>query len=188
MGNSAPQRDARSLREILAGLDRVAQHQAAAKWAVENGRSIDMFGAFARDRHLAIFQSGNECENWLDTIDNVLYKMNTLTHCGEDLNKLFNRIEIYNSLFPFIALKFVGFQIMSDYTVFPIFSQPFITGARLASIEEIETYMRTLGFQPTGEDGKYLRGKLLLWDIKPKNVLITDSGEIAVIDAEITVL
>lgn len=42
MGNSAPQRDARSLREILAGLDRVAQHRAAAKWAVENGRSIDM--------------------------------------------------------------------------------------------------------------------------------------------------
>lgn len=32
MGNSAPQRDARSLREILAGLNRVEQHKAAANY------------------------------------------------------------------------------------------------------------------------------------------------------------
>ena len=52
MGNSAPQRDARSLREVLVGLNRLEQHQAAAQWAVTNGRAIDMFGTFAKERHL----------------------------------------------------------------------------------------------------------------------------------------
>ena len=114
MGSAASQTNARSLREILVGLNRVEQHRAAAEWAVVNNRAIDMFGNFARERHLVIFQSGNECENWLDPIDNVLYKMNTLTHVGEDLVKLFERIDIYNSIFPLLAMRFVGLQVMSE--------------------------------------------------------------------------
>lgn len=185
MGNSSPQRNAPSLREVLVGLDRFAQHKAAAEWAAANDRAIDMFGTFAKERHLMIFQSGNECENWLDPIDNVLYKMNTLTHVGEDILKLLNRIEIYNQLFPLLHMKLVGLQIMSETSVFPVFAQPFISGARMAATDEIAEYMLSLGFAPTGEDGRFSNGKLLLWDIKPKNVLVTETGEIAVIDAEI---
>lgn len=185
MGSSSPQRDARSLREVLVGLDRFAQHTAAAEWAVANGRVVDMFGTFAKERHLMIFQSGNECENWLDPIDNVLYKMNTLTHVGEDILKLLDRIDIYNQLFPLLHMKLVGLQVMSETSVFPVFSQPFISGARMATTNEIFEYMQSRGFTPTGEDGKFSNGELLLWDIKPKNVLVTETGEIAVIDAEI---
>ena len=188
MGDPASQRNAPSLREVLVGLDRIAQHPAAAQWAAENNRAIDLFGTFARERHLVMFQSGNECENWLDPIDNVLYKMNTLTHCGEDLVKLLDRVEIYNELFPSLALRFVGVQVMSENTVFPVFSQPFISNARLATHEEIDEYMSSMDFQPTGEDGKFSNGTILLWDIKPKNVLVTETGEIAVVDAEITML
>lgn len=147
-----------------------------------------MFGAFARERHLVVFQSGNECENWIDPFENVVYKMNTLTHVGEDLNQLFSRIEIYNSLFPEVSMRFIGFQIMSETTVFPIFAQPFISNARMATNAEITEYMGILGYKPTGEDGKFSNGKYILWDIKPKNVLIGVAGEIAVIDAEITIL
>lgn len=185
MGSSSPQRNARSLREVIVGLDRFAQHKAAAEWAVVNGRVVDIFGTFAKERHLIIFQSGNECENWLDPIDNVLYKMNTLTHVGEDLIKLFDRIDTYNTLFPEIAMRFVGLQIMSNTNVFPIFSQPFISGARMATKDEIRAYMQSLGFEPTDEDGKFTKGTLLLWDIKPKNVLVNDDGVCFVIDAEI---
>lgn len=188
MGSSSPQRNARSLREVLVGLDRFAQHKAAAEWAVANGRVVDMFGTFAKERHLIIFQSGNECENWLDPIDNVLYKMNTLTHVGEDLIKLFDRIDIYNQLFPELAMRFVGLQVMSEMSVFPVFAQAFIHGARMATTDEITEYMRSLGFVSTDEDGKFSNGKLLLWDIKPKNVLVTETGELAVIDAEINQL
>lgn len=188
MGSSSPQRDARSLREVLVGLDRFAQHKAAAEWAVANGRVVDLFGTFAKERHLIIFQSGNECENWLDPIDNVLYKMNTLTHVGEDILKLLNRIDLYNQLFPLLHMKLVGVQVMSETSVFPVFSQPFISGTRMATIDEITEYMQSIGFISTGEDGKFTNGKLLLWDIKPKNVLVTETGEIAVIDAEINEL
>jgi len=188
MGDSASQRNARSLREIVVGLDRVEQHRAAARWAAENGRAIDMFGQFAKERHLVLFQSGNECENWLDPIDNVLYKMNTLTHCGENLEKLFNRIEVYNNLFPEVAMRFVGLQVMSETSVFPVFAQPFISAARMATKDEIEEFMLAMGFSPTGEDGKFSNGKILLWDIKPKNVLAGDDGTLFVIDAEITIL
>ena len=65
-----------------------------------------MFGAFAKERHLLLFQSGNESENWIDPASNLVYKMNTLMHVGGDLQKLFNRIEYYNHLFPHIALQF----------------------------------------------------------------------------------
>ena len=188
MGNTASQANARGLREILTGLNRIEQHRAAAAWAVANNRTIDMFGNFSRERHLAVFQSGNECENWLDPIDNVLYKMNTLTHVGEDLVKLFDRIDIYNTLFPLLAMKFVGLQVMSETRVFPVFTQPFISDAHMATREEITIYMESLGYKALEEDGKFSNGKLVLWDIKPKNVLVTPNGQIAVIDAEITKL
>ena len=54
MGNSASQTNARSLRESLVGLHRFAQHTAAYEWAVANGRVIDLFGAFAKERHLLL--------------------------------------------------------------------------------------------------------------------------------------
>ena len=185
MGDSAPQRDARSLREVLIDLNRIDQHKAAAKWAEVNGRAIDMFGTFAKERHLLVFQSGNECENWIDPIDNVLYKMNILSHVGEDIVRLLNRIDIYNSLFPVTAMRLVGLQVMRSDCVFPVFSQPFIRNARFATLKEIEIYMHSLNFEPTGEDGKFSNGDILLWDIKPKNVLVTTNNQIAVIDAEI---
>jgi len=187
MGDSAPQRDARSLREILAGLDRIEQHRVAAKWAKANNRAIDLFGEFARERHLMIFQSGNECENWIDPIDNIVYKMNTLTHVGEDLYKLLTRIDTYNALFPETALRFVGFQVMSETSVFPVFAQPFISKARLATTKEIDEYMQSRGFEFV-EDGKYSSGSILLWDIKAKNVLVGIDNNITIIDAEITEL
>lgn len=44
MGDSASQTNARSLREILEGLDCVSQHVAAIQWAKNNDRVIDLFG------------------------------------------------------------------------------------------------------------------------------------------------
>ena len=103
----------------------------------------------------------------------------------EDILKLLDRIDIYNSLFPETAMRLVGLQIMSPTSVFPVFSQPFIDISRFATKDEIDEYMLSMKFTPTGEDGKYSNGQILLWDIKPKNVLVTADNIIAVIDAEI---
>lgn len=185
MGNSTSQSDARSLREILTGLTRFEQHTAAYDWALENGRIIDMFGEFAKERHLLLFQSGNECENWIDPILNVVYKMNTLMHVGGDINKLFERVGMYNELFPETALRFVGFHCMSRNNVYPVFSQPFISNASFAREDEIEEYMSAIGFEKMERDGFFQNEKYILSDIKPKNVLRTAKGITFVIDADV---
>ena len=186
MGNSAPSANARGLREELVGLDRFDQHPAAYKWAVANGRVIDMFGDFAKERHLLLFQSGNECENWIDPLLNIVYKMNMLVHVGEDILKLLDRIELYNSLFPTIALRFVGFHATSPTHVYPVFAQPFISNARFATEIEIEEYMLSMSFVAADKEGVYVNDKILLSDIKPKNVLRAQDGTMFVIDAEVS--
>ena len=185
MGDSAPQTNARSLRESLVGLDRFAQHTAAYEWAVVNGRVIDMFGTFAKERHLLLFQSGNEFENWIDPVLNIVYKMNTLMHVGGDILKLFERIDWYNELFSTTMLRFVGFQVMSSKNVYPVFAQSFIPDARFASKSEILEYMRSKGFVPMAEEGWFESEIFVVSDIKPKNVLCSSDGTIFVIDAEI---
>ncbi|MCQ2350429.1 MAG: hypothetical protein MJ003_00445 [Paludibacteraceae bacterium] len=187
MGDSAPQPNARSLREVLVGLNRFEQHIAAAQWAIANNKVIDMFGKFASERNLLLFRSGNECENWIDPILHMVYKMNMLVHVGEDILKLLDRIDLYNKLFPEVALTFIGIQIMSKTNVYPVFAQPFVDNAEFATITEINEYMQSRGFAPTGQkEGQFSNGTYILSDIRPKNVLRTSDGTIFVIDAEIS--
>lgn len=185
MGDSTSSSDARSLRAQLEGLDRVQQHAVAYRWAETNGKLIDLLGNYAKQRNLLIFQSGNECENWIDPILNIVYKMNMLVHVGEDLARLFDRIDWFNQLFPSTALRFIGFQAMSSNNVYPVFVQPLIAHARFATEKEIEDYMLSIGFSPTGKDGEFENKDFMVSDLKPKNVLFSPTGEILVIDAEV---
>ncbi len=186
MGDSTPSSNARSLRAQLAGLDRVEQHAVAYQWAVVHGKLIDLLGDYAKQRGLLIFQSGNECENWIDPVLNIVYKMNMLVHVGEDIAKLFDRIEWFNQLFPAAPLQFIGFQAMSSSNVYPIFVQQLVSSARFATKEEIVEYMESLGFSPTNKDGEFENDAFIVSDLKPKNVMCSSStGNIIVIDAEI---
>ena len=145
-----------------------------------------MFGDFAKDRQLLLFQSGHECENWIDPLLNIVYKMNMLTHVGEDILKLLDRVDLYNMLFPEVALRLVGFQVMGSSFVYPVFAQPFIDNVRFASEEEIKEYMESRGFLPTEKSGEFIGSEFILSDIKPKNVLRSEDGAIFVIDAEVS--
>jgi serine/threonine protein kinase len=189
MGKPTSQSNAQSLRDILVGLSRFEQQKVAIQWARDNHCVVDMFGAFAKERHLLLFQSGNESENWIDPANNLVYKMNTLMHVGGDLQKLFNRIEYYNHLFPHIALQFVGFHVMSEDNAYPIFIQPFVDNVRFATPSEILSYMKSRGFEPQEKDGVFCDGQYLLSDIKPKNVLASEDGlAIFVIDADVSLV
>jgi len=189
MGDSAPQPNAQNLRSILVGLSRFEQQRTAIQWARENHCVVDMFGAFAKEHHLLLFQSGNESENWIDPTSNLVYKMNTLMYVGGDLQKLFDRIEHYNYLFPHIALRFVGFHVMSEDNAYPVFAQPFVDNVRFATQSEILAYMKSRGFAPQEREGVFCDGKYLLSDIKPKNVLASEDGlALFVIDADVVLL
>ncbi len=145
-----------------------------------------MFGSFAKEHHLLLFQSGNESENWIDPTTNLVYKMNNLMHVGGELLKLLDRVELYNQLFPHLALEFVGFHVMSESNAYPVFTQPFVDNVRFATPTEILSYMKSRGFEPQDKDGVFSDGKYILSDIKPKNVLASDDGlAIFVIDADV---
>ena len=184
MGTEASYPNAPNLQSLLIGLSVEDQQKRALQWAQANGRIIDMFGQFAKERHLLIFKSGNEFENWIDPLLNVLYKMNNLMHVGGDIRKLLERISYYNELFPETALRFIGFHLMSSSNVYPVFAQPFIPNARFATLDEIGQYMHLMDFKPMGEEGYFESKEYILSDIKPKNVL-NANNTIFVIDAEI---
>ena len=184
MGDSTSSSDARSLREALVGLNSAEQQKIAYQWALAHDKLIDLLGDFANERKLLIFRSGSECENWIDPVLNLVYKMNTLIHVGGNIAVLFERIDQYNQLFPSTALRFVGFQAMSSQNVYPIFVQTFVPNARFATDDEIREYMSTIHFLPKDDDGVFENDNYIISDIKPKNVLYLD-GDIFVIDAEI---
>ena len=185
MGDSTSSSDARSLRAQLEGLDRVQQHAVAYRWAKTNGKFIDLLGDYAKQRNMLIFQSGNECENWIDPTLNIVYKMNMLVHVGENISKLFDRIEWFNQLFPAAPLRFIGFQAMSSSNVYPVFIQPFVPESRFATEDEIDEYMVARGFHKTGKEGEYENDTFIVSDLKPKNVLCSPDKDILVIDAEV---
>lgn len=188
MGNSASQPNARSLRAELEGLSVGEQHRYAYQWAKSHDCVIDLFGDFARTHHLVLFRSGNESENWLDEQNRLVYKMNTLMHVGENIAKLFMRMELFNLLFPLSAMSFVVFYLYSETHVNPVFTQPFIDRARFATNDEIANYLQLKGFFTTGIDGEYSDGSYVISDARPKNVLISESGAVFIIDADITKL
>ncbi|MGN0235429.1 MAG: hypothetical protein ACI4BD_03815 [Paludibacteraceae bacterium] len=188
MGNSASQPDARSLRAELEGLSIVEQHKYAYHWALSHDCVIDLFGDYAREHHFTIFRSGNESENWIDKSNRLVYKMNTLMHVGEDIAKLLLRMELFNLLFPHNGMTFVGFYVYSETHVNPVFTQPFIDRARFATNDEIASYLELRGFYSTGNDGEYSDGEYLISDARPKNVLVSESQAIFIIDADIVKL
>ncbi len=186
MGDSASQPNAQDLRNVLVGLSRFEQLRSAIQWAETNHCVVDMFDSFAKEHHLLLFQSGNESENWIDPTTNLVYKMNNLMHVGGELLKLLDRVELYNQLFPHLALEFVGFHVMSESNAYPVFTQPFVDNVRFATPTEILSYMKSRGFEPKDKDGVFSDGKYILSDIRPKNVLASDDGlAIFVIDADV---
>ena len=186
MGDSASQPNAQDLRNVLVGLSRFEQLRSAIQWAETNHCVVDMFGSFAKEHHLLLFQSGNESENWIDPTTNLVYKMNNLMHVGGELLKLLDRVELYNQLFPHLALEFVGLHVMSESNAYPVFTQPFVDNVRFATPTEILSYMKSRGFEPQDKDGVFSDGKYILSDIRPKNVLASDDGlAIFVIDADV---
>ncbi len=186
MGDSASQPNAQDLRNVIVGLSRFEQLRSAIQWAEANHCVVDMFGSFAKEHHLLLFQSGNESENWIDPTTNLVYKMNNLMHVGGELLKLLDRVELYNQLFPHLTLEFVGLHVMSESNAYPVFTQPFVDNVRFATPAEILSYMKSRGFEPQDKDGVFSDGKYILSDIRPKNVLASDDGlAIFVIDADV---
>lgn len=185
-GNSTSPADVSGLRKELAGEKPQEQQEIARKWALENNALLHLLQD-ALKMGLQPFPGGDEHTNWLDAQNGVLYKMNNLMHAGDDISNLLERVSVFNELFPETSMTFVGLSDMGSFSnrVYPVYTQKYITNATFATTEQIDEYMRSKGFEPTGEEGEYGNSKYIVSDIKPKNVLATEDGLIAVVDAEI---
>ena len=129
------------------------------------------------------FPSGDEHNNYIDAENQVVYKVNNRMHTPSILD-LLDRIEQHNKYFPNTQYRLVGFTAISkNGDVMPVFAQGFVPDARMATVDEIDSYMGTLGFTRVG-DGRYSNGEVVIKDLKPRNVLADADGDIYVVDAE----
>lgn len=130
--------------------------------------------------------SGDENYCYYNADGSIVYKVNMLTHSGERILPIFEKVRLHNQLFPETHYTFIGFTNMGyARSAFPIFSQCYVQNAENASMEDIANYMKTLGFSSVEEKrGGWQNGIFLVWDMLPKNVLCDADGDIFVIDAE----
>ena len=157
---------------------REVENRVTREFAQENGLWIE------NETELGTpFPSGDEHNNYIDAENQVVYKVNNRMHTPSILD-LLDRIEQHNKYFPDSKYSLVGFTSVSkNGDVLPVFAQDFVSDARMATNEEIDSYMGTLGFTRVG-DGRYSNGEVVIKDLKPRNVLADADGDIYVVDAE----
>ena len=127
--------------------------------------------------------SGNEHNNYLDEVNQRINKVNNRMNTPSILD-LLDRMELHNKYFPESKYSLIGFTAVSDNgDVWPVFAQDYVSGARVATNEEIDAYMSALGFTPMG-NGRYTNGEIVAKDLHPRNVLADADGDIYVVDAE----
>ena len=175
--------NARRLRTAIEGKNRAEAGRIAEEWAKSNGLWTDY--SLLSDFGVP-FQSGNENDNYLSG-DGYVYKVNNLMNSRRDLQTYLDGVELHNRLFPNSAYEFVGLSGFGNGSVYPVFRQQYVQNARLASPDEIDSYIRSLGFEPTGNEAEYGNGEIVVSDLRPRNVLKSENGNIYVVDAELKV-
>ncbi len=133
------------------------------------------------------FIGGNENTNYLDK-NGTIYKVNNLMNSGTIVD-LFKRIDFHNVIFPNTRYEFVGVSGFGNGgSIYPIYKQSFVRNAEFATPEEIDFYMRALGFEKTSKEAEYSNGEYIISDLRPRNVLRDADGDIYVIDAGLEVV
>ncbi len=147
------------------------------KWARQKGYWISSYGILGE-----FSDRGSENEVYMDSVNQIVYKLNDFRYADDNLELFFQRIRIHNNLFADCAYTFHGFAENQDGKICAIISQPFIRADREASIEEIAGALALMGFLPQ-QDGKYFtNSEVDIFDALPNNVLHGIDGNLYFID------
>lgn len=130
--------------------------------------------------------SGMENEMYLSEDGNTAYKVNNLM-LSHSVSNLLDRIILHNAYFPQTRYELYGFTGFGRGSIYPILAQPYIKQVTFASPEDIRQYMHNLGFEPCGE-AAFSDGMIIIKDLRPRNVLRNEAGDIWVIDVDFKVL
>ncbi|MBE6339021.1 MAG: hypothetical protein E7068_09525 [Lentimicrobiaceae bacterium] len=159
-------------------LQQEIESKIAENYAKENNIWLPLSEVF----HLGIQgQSGNENDTYFSS-DGFVYKVNNLMN-SVNISSLFERLMIHNQIFPETAYELIGFTGFEGRSAYPILRQRAIKNPSIATPEEIEDYMISLGFKKINKT-TFTNDEITISDLQSRNVLKSDSGNIYVIDAE----
>ncbi len=152
----------------------------ALEYAKANGIWITDFYSFGT--HM---EGGNENTLAYNYAEGMVYKSNNLSNYGYSIVKMLEGIKGHNEIFDCDKYEFVGFTGIENSNgsvyVEPVFKQMYMYHSDQASQPEIDAFMRGLGFLKTG-DHSYENEKYMVADLRPRNVLKDENGNICVID------
>ena len=134
------------------------------QWAIKNKvwiNDISELGEFS-DR-------GSENEVYMDSVHEVVNKLNDFRYADDNLEPFFKRIEIHNRLFADCTYTLKGFAENQDGKICEVLEQPFIRADREASIEEIAGALALMGFIPMCDGEYFTNGEIDIFDALPNN-------------------
>ena len=132
---------------------------------------------------------GNENSLYYDEKNGIIYKSNNLFNNDFSIINYLTYILNHNKLFKNTQYKFEGFiGFSNNYEnnkkaipyIEPVVSQKFIIGSN-ASIEDIEEYMKKINFEKVN-DFAYKNENFIVSDLRPRNVIKDENGNIYIID------
>lgn len=130
--------------------------------------------------------SGMENEVYLNSEGNLVYKVNNLM-LSHSVSEFLNRLLLHNAYFPQTRYDLYGFTGFGRGSIYPIVVQDYIKDVTYASPEDIDAYMNNLGFNNIGE-ARYSDGTIEILDLRPRNVLKDQNGDLYVVDADFKVI
>ncbi|MGL4239975.1 MAG: hypothetical protein ACRCTI_02570, partial [Beijerinckiaceae bacterium] len=171
------------------GLPVADQSAALIAWARDNGHLLDSAEFDARHRS-GSFKRGQEHEVVIvqTPVGTRILKRNYNRAYGPlalnaDYAQYLARIQLHNALFPDTSLRLEGFMEMPKGLA-PVISQEFVRideGAPL-SPDQVDAFMRGIGFLRTGEKTFVNRDGLVVDDLHAQNIIRDANGVIRVID------
>jgi len=129
---------------------------------------------------------GNENTLAYDEINGIIYKSNNLFNYQNSISKFLDGIQAHNKLFPETKYDLVGFTGLEKGGgeipyVEPILKQDYIPNTEQTFQEEIDTFMKSLGFEKTNNH-TFRNDQYTISDLRPRNVLKDKLGNIYVVD------
>jgi hypothetical protein len=165
---------------------RPLEERALREWAAANDLMLDGNG-FKQKWEAQGRKGETEHAIYYDPSTGRWFKLNNLSNHGNWL-EYFHRLALHNWLFPEAPLRFEGLTTF-EAQLLPVASQLHIVAARGAFFWETDQLMQGLGFEPIrlvnpARQYDYVNRSIgvEVSDLHDENVLVTDAGELIVID------
>ena len=155
--------------------ERQRQEERLIQYAKQEGIWVDDYRSIFGD----FLDKGGESIVYYD--GDIVTKINDFSFHDEPI-QFFDRITIHNLLFPESPYKVIGFTFREDTDSFSVIvQQPFINRKRKATKQEIDNYMRNLGYTSIGGNG-YINENYIVEDLHSGNVFFSPQGKLVFID------